>query len=179
MSDTDQKYTSRGRGERPAHRREGKSGERRFTKKKQFTTSKPERRTDQEKEFRRLPEGFDASFGIIDKDALNERADAIEKSIAKKKEPKKPKPFDRTKVRSVPIKAQTHKRKSAPRPAPRNDGIPTHEFIIQEGTHVVSPRYGEGTITAIEGNDLTISFEDNTKTYRIPDCIMDGSLEIL
>lgn len=177
MSDTKQRREARRKEESAGKRRPaGKWGHRRPSREGHIFSAG--RAPAEEKEFRRLPEGFDPSFGIMDTREAGKKAEDGERRPLKRT-PQKPKPFDRSKTRRVTIMETARRRRSLPRPAPRSDGIPTHEFIIQMGTLVMSPLYGEGTITAIAGHVLTVAFEDVTKTYTIPDAIFDGSLEII
>lgn len=175
MSGTEQKRMDTrkraGRPERkgPSRRRAGTG---RFPKKQPASGPIP----GEEHTFQRLPEGFDPSFGILGKESLPARREPSDKRSAPRKAPKS---FVRAKTRRVIIREASRPKRSIPRPAPSAEGIPTHEFIIQVGALAASPLYGKGRITAIEENTLTVAFKDAVKTYRLPDAIIDGSLEIL
>lgn len=74
-----------------------------------------------------------------------------------------------TKPRAVALKS-TARRKATKRETPTMRPVTTHptsKFTV--GERVSHPMFGDGTVTAVDGNTLTIGFADNVVKQ-----IMDG-----
>jgi hypothetical protein len=68
-----------------------------------------------------------------------------------------------TKPRAVALKS-TGRRKATKRDTPATTPETTHPTSkFTDGDRVSHPMFGDGTVTAVDGNTLTISFADSVK----------------
>lgn len=101
----------------------------------------------------------------------------------REKENKADKPKGKGRTYTVPAGAGKPAARKAAKPVPHavheERRGNTQYFTLEEGSLVLSPKYGEGTITEIGNGKLNVAFHDESREFSYPQAFAEGELSVI